>query len=109
MKKYYTKQINEEKYFEMFLKNKFQEQSQILKIIQFLFQQILESSHKTIESSVMFLDGELKDSSEQLEQLIKKKKTKNNSKTAQDVPKSMQVSLFVPFVSMDTLDTLDFL
>ncbi|XP_013141113.1 PREDICTED: protein odr-4 homolog [Papilio polytes] len=61
------------------------------------FQQILESSHKTIESSVMFLDGELKDSSEQLEQLIKKKKTKNNSKTAQDVPKSMQVSLFVPF------------
>lgn len=57
----------------------------------------------------MFLDGELKDSSEQLEQLIKKKKTKNNSKTAQDVPKSMQVSLFVPFVSMDTLDTLDFL
>ncbi|CAH0407763.1 unnamed protein product [Chilo suppressalis] len=62
------------------------------------FQQILESSHKTIESSVMFIDGELKDGNEAIEQLIKKKKTKTNSKIAQqDVPKSMHVSLFVPF------------
>ncbi|CAK1604228.1 unnamed protein product [Parnassius mnemosyne] len=61
------------------------------------FQQILESAHKTIDSSVMFIDGELKDGSEQLEQIIKKKKSKNNTKTSQDLPKSMHVSLFVPF------------
>lgn len=62
------------------------------------FQQILESAHKTMEASVMFIDGELKDGSEALEQLIKKKKPKSSSKIAQqDVPKSMHVSLFVPF------------
>ncbi|XP_045493553.1 protein odr-4 homolog [Colias croceus] len=61
------------------------------------FQQILESAHKTIESSVMFIDGELKEGSEQLEQLNKKKKVKNSTKSAQDVLKSMHVSLFVPF------------
>ncbi|KAL0892153.1 hypothetical protein ABMA27_015350 [Loxostege sticticalis] len=63
------------------------------------FQQILESAHKTIESSVMFIDGELKDGSEALEQLIKKKKPKSAvTKTSQqEVPKSMHVSLFVPF------------
>ncbi|CAH2075315.1 unnamed protein product, partial [Iphiclides podalirius] len=61
------------------------------------FQQILESAHKTIESSVIFIDGELKDGSEQLEQIIKKKKSKNNTKTTQDSQKSMHVSLFVPF------------
>lgn len=48
----------------------------------------------------MFIDGELRDGSEALEQLVKKKKPKNNSKTTQqDAPKSMHVSLFVPFVS----------
>ncbi|XP_039749143.1 protein odr-4 homolog [Pararge aegeria] len=61
------------------------------------FQQILESAHKTIESSVMFIDGELKDGSEALEQLIKKKRPKNSAKSAQEIPKSMHVSLFVPF------------
>ncbi|CAK1553679.1 unnamed protein product [Leptosia nina] len=61
------------------------------------FQQILESAHKTIESSVMFIDGELKDGSEALEQLHKKKKLKNSTKSSQDAPKSMHVSLFVPF------------
>ncbi|CAH2107315.1 unnamed protein product [Euphydryas editha] len=62
------------------------------------FQQILEAAHKTIQSSVMFIDGELKDGSDALEQLIKKKRPKNSTK-AQDVPKSMHVSLFVPFES----------
>ncbi|XP_072940498.1 protein odr-4 homolog [Epargyreus clarus] len=61
------------------------------------FQQILESAHKAIESSVMFIDGELKDGSEALESLIKKKKPKNSAKTTQETPKSMHVSLFVPF------------
>ncbi|KAI8428903.1 hypothetical protein MSG28_007536 [Choristoneura fumiferana] len=62
------------------------------------FQQILESAHKTIETSVMFIDGELKNGSEALENLNKKKKPKTNVKpTQQDVLKSMQVSLFVPF------------
>ncbi|XP_075970610.1 protein odr-4 homolog [Anticarsia gemmatalis] len=62
------------------------------------FQQILESAHKTIESSIIFIDGELKDGSEVLEQLFKKKKPKNNSKQVQqEPPKSMNVSLFVPF------------
>lgn len=62
------------------------------------FQQILESAHKTIESSIIFIDGELKDGSEVLEQLFKKKKTKCNTKaTQQEPPKSMNVSLFVPF------------
>lgn len=61
------------------------------------FQQILESAHKTIESSVMFIDGELRNGSEALEQLIKKKKPKNSSKSIQDMAKSMHVSLFVPF------------
>ncbi|CAG9785060.1 unnamed protein product [Diatraea saccharalis] len=65
------------------------------------FQQILESAHKTIESSVMFIDGELKDGNEAIEQIIKKKKTKTNSKnTQQDIPKTMQVSLFVPFATI---------
>nr|QMS80357.1 odorant receptor [Histia rhodope] len=47
----------------------------------------------------MFIDGELKDGSEQLEQLNKKKKTKSNAKgtNQQEAPKSMLVSLFVPF------------
>lgn len=63
-------------------------------------QQILESAHKTIQSSVMFIDGELKDGSEALEQLVKKKKPKCSGKSAQDAPKSMHVSLFVPFVSL---------
>lgn len=63
------------------------------------FQQILEAAHKTIQSSVMFIDGELKDGSDPLEQLIKKKRPKNSTKAAQDVPKSMHVSLFVPFES----------
>lgn len=50
----------------------------------------------------MFIDGELKDGSEALEQLIKKKKPKSAvTKTSQqEVPKSMHVSLFVPFVSI---------
>ncbi|XP_021200970.1 protein odr-4 homolog [Helicoverpa armigera] len=62
------------------------------------FQQILESAHKTIESSIMFIDGELKDNTEVLEQLFKKKKPKSNSKQMQqELPKSMNVSLFVPF------------
>ncbi|XP_026329019.1 protein odr-4 homolog [Hyposmocoma kahamanoa] len=64
------------------------------------FQQILESAHKTIQSSVMFIDGELKDGTESLDLLVKKKKTKTGSKTTQhthDGSKSMQVSLFVPF------------
>ncbi|CAH0728745.1 unnamed protein product, partial [Brenthis ino] len=61
------------------------------------FQQILESAHKTIQSSVMFIDGELKDGSEALEQLVKKKKPKGSGKSVQDAPKSMHVSLFVPF------------
>lgn len=62
------------------------------------FQQILESAHKIIESSVMFIDGELKDGSESLDQLIKKKKTKTNTKLTQnEAPKSMHVSLFVPY------------
>ncbi|XP_053602314.1 protein odr-4 homolog [Plodia interpunctella] len=60
------------------------------------FQQILESAHKTIESSVMFIDGELKEGTETLDQLIKKRKPKTTNKV-QDVPKSMHVSLFVPF------------
>ncbi|XP_041976537.1 protein odr-4 homolog [Aricia agestis] len=60
------------------------------------FQQILESAHKTIETSVMFIDGELKDGAEVLEQMSKKKKTKS-SKNAQDAPKSMHASLFVPY------------
>lgn len=63
-------------------------------------QQILEAAHKTIQSSVMFIDGELKDGSDPLEQLVKKKRPKNSTKAAQDVPKSMHVSLFVPFVSI---------
>ncbi|XP_049866304.1 protein odr-4 homolog [Pectinophora gossypiella] len=62
------------------------------------FQQILESAYKTIESSVMFVDGELKDGSEALESLNKKKKTKTNAKFVEsETPKSMHVSLFVPF------------
>ncbi|XP_063621481.1 protein odr-4 homolog [Cydia splendana] len=62
------------------------------------FQQILESAQKTIESSVMFIDGELKTGSEALENLNKKKKLKTNAKvTQQEALKSMQVSLFVPF------------
>ncbi|CAH0627106.1 unnamed protein product [Chrysodeixis includens] len=62
------------------------------------FQQILESAHKTIETSIMFIDGELKDNAEVLEQLFKKKKSKTSSKTSQqELPKSMNVSLFVPF------------
>ncbi|CAG9560483.1 unnamed protein product [Danaus chrysippus] len=61
------------------------------------FQQILESANKTISSSVMFIDGELKDGSEALEQLVKKKRPKSSTKCAQDTPKSMHVSLFVPF------------
>ena len=65
------------------------------------FQQILESAHKTIQSSVMFIDGELKEGSEALEQLVKKKKPKGSStKSIQEAPKSMHVSLFVPFVSI---------
>ncbi|XP_013187405.2 protein odr-4 homolog [Amyelois transitella] len=60
------------------------------------FQQILESAHRTIESSVLFIDGELKDGTEPLDQLIKKKKPKTAGKV-QDAPKSMHVSLFVPF------------
>lgn len=51
----------------------------------------------------MFIDGELKDGTESLDLLVKKKKTKINSKTTQqthDAAKSMQVSLFVPFVSI---------
>lgn len=49
----------------------------------------------------MFIDGELKDNTEVLELLFKKKKSKNNSKTTQqELPKSMNVSLFVPFVSI---------
>lgn len=62
------------------------------------FQQILESANKTIQSSVMFIDGELKEGSEALEQLVKKKKLKGSStKSTQEAPKSMHVSLFVPF------------
>ncbi|CAB3221441.1 unnamed protein product [Arctia plantaginis] len=62
------------------------------------FQQILESAHKTIESSIIFIDGELKDGSELLEQLYKKKKPKNNLKTVQqEPPKSMNISIFLPF------------
>lgn len=62
------------------------------------FQQILESAQKTIESSVVFIDGELKEGSESLEQMIKKKKPKSNSKSVQnETLKSMHVSLFVPF------------
>ncbi|KAL4706536.1 hypothetical protein ACJJTC_015734 [Scirpophaga incertulas] len=62
------------------------------------FQQILEAAQKTIESSIMFIDGELRDGNENLEQLTKKKKTKNNPKVAQqEAPKTMHVSLFVPF------------
>ena len=64
------------------------------------FQQILESAHKTIESSIMFIDGELKSNSDVLEQILKKKKPKTSSKLQQqELPKSMNVSLFVPFVS----------
>lgn len=64
------------------------------------FQQILESAHKTIESSIMFIDGELKDNTEVLELLLKKKKPKIHTKMQQqELPKSMNVSLFVPFVS----------
>lgn len=49
----------------------------------------------------MFIDGELKDGSEALEQLVKKKKPKGSStKTHQEAPRSMHVSLFVPFVSI---------
>lgn len=48
----------------------------------------------------MFIDGELKDGSEALEQLVKKKRPKSSAKCAQDAPKSMHVSLFVPFVSI---------
>lgn len=49
----------------------------------------------------MFIDGELKDGSESLDQLIKKKKTKTNTKLTQnEAPKSMHVSLFVPYVSL---------
>lgn len=48
----------------------------------------------------MFIDGELKDGSESLDQLTKKKKSKTNTKVAQnEASKSMHVSLFVPFVS----------
>ncbi|KAJ8732029.1 hypothetical protein PYW08_014759 [Mythimna loreyi] len=63
------------------------------------FQQILESAHKTIESSIMFIDGELKENTEVLEQILKKKKLpKTHSKVQhQELPKSMNVSLFVPF------------
>ncbi|XP_050342461.1 protein odr-4 homolog [Nymphalis io] len=61
------------------------------------FQQILEVAYKTIQSSVMFIDGELKDGSDALEQLTKKKKLKSSTKNAQETPKSMHVSLFVPF------------
>ncbi|VVC99507.1 unnamed protein product [Leptidea sinapis] len=73
------------------------------------FQQILESAHKTIESSVMFIDGELKQDSEPLEQINKKKKLKSSTKTAQDTPKSMNVSLFVPFQNSlpDTVEYLE--
>ncbi|XP_047514852.1 protein odr-4 homolog [Pieris napi] len=59
------------------------------------FQQILESAHKTIELCVMFIDGELKDASEPLEQVFKKRKI--IIKRATDNPKSIQVSLFVPY------------
>lgn len=45
----------------------------------------------------MFIDGELKEGSEPLEQVNKKRK--NVIKTAADNPKSIQVSLFVPYVS----------
>lgn len=69
-----------------------------MKHFYYIFQQILESAHKVIESSVMFIDGELKDGSEALEQMSKKKRPKNSAKVS-DVPKSMHVSLFVPFVS----------
>lgn len=56
----------------------------------------------------MFIDGELKNGSEALENLNKKKKPKTNVKpTLQDVLKSMQVSLFVPFVSTCYLTILD--
>ncbi|KOB72846.1 Protein odr-4-like protein, partial [Operophtera brumata] len=62
------------------------------------FQAILESAHKTIESSIMFIDGELKAGNEPLEQLTKKKKSKSTVKSVQnETPKSMLVSLFVPF------------
>ncbi|KAJ2947010.1 hypothetical protein O0L34_g16354 [Tuta absoluta] len=63
------------------------------------FQQILELSQKVIESSVMFIDGELKNGSEALENLNKKKKPKNSKVTQQDTLKSMHVSLFVPFAN----------
>lgn len=62
------------------------------------FQQILESANKTVDSSVMFIDGELRTGTEALDELIKKKKMKSNPKTNQsETLKSMQVSLFVPF------------
>lgn len=64
------------------------------------FQQILEQARKTIDASVIFIDGELKDGSEPLDQMTKKKKPKNSMKAQQqDNPKSMHVSIFVPFVS----------
>lgn len=49
----------------------------------------------------MFIDGELRHGTEALDELVKKKKTKSTNKTSQpDVLKPMQVSLFVPFVSL---------
>lgn len=70
----------------------------------------MESAHKTIESSIMFIDGELKDNSEVLESLFKKKKPKTNSKSVQqELPKSMNVSLFVPFVSKQYFVTVNWM
>ncbi|KAG7299491.1 hypothetical protein JYU34_016453 [Plutella xylostella] len=63
------------------------------------FQQIVEEAQKALEVSVMFIDGELKDRSDPLDQLVKKKKPKNAKSASTDPPKSMMVSLFVPFES----------
>ncbi|GBP04393.1 Protein odr-4 homolog [Eumeta japonica] len=61
-------------------------------------EEILQSAHKSLHSSVMFIDGELKESTDNLEQFVKKKKNKSNSKSTQEVDptKSMHITLFVP-------------
>lgn len=62
--------------------------------------EILEAAHKSIESSVVILDGKLRDSTDKLESQFTKPKSKSGAKSARDEEvQTVQVSILVPCVS----------
>ncbi|XP_077283826.1 protein odr-4 homolog isoform X2 [Arctopsyche grandis] len=57
------------------------------------FQHILKAAYESIESSIVFLDGKLKEGTDVLESLHKKVK---GSKQSEDVPRPIQLSIYMP-------------